>query len=52
MLLVTRATGTIGRPLIDVLLNEGVKVHAVTHGPQAADHAAAFGNQPSAGSHR
>jgi uncharacterized protein YbjT (DUF2867 family) len=36
MLLVTGATGTIGRPLIDVLLDEGVKVRAVTHGPQAA----------------
>jgi uncharacterized protein YbjT (DUF2867 family) len=36
MLLVTGATGTIGRPLIDVLVNEGVKVRAVTRGPQAA----------------
>jgi uncharacterized protein YbjT (DUF2867 family) len=37
MLLVTGATGTIGRPLIDILVNEGVKVRAVTHGPQAAN---------------
>jgi uncharacterized protein YbjT (DUF2867 family) len=36
MLLVTGATGTIGRPLIDVLVDEGVKVRAVTRGPQAA----------------
>jgi uncharacterized protein YbjT (DUF2867 family) len=37
MLLVTGATGTIGRPLVDILVNEGVKVRAVTHGPQAAN---------------
>jgi uncharacterized protein YbjT (DUF2867 family) len=37
MLLVTGATGTIGRPLIDILVNEGVKVRAITHNPQAAD---------------
>jgi uncharacterized protein YbjT (DUF2867 family) len=37
MLLVTGATGTIGRPLIDILINEGVKVRAVTRNPQAAD---------------
>jgi len=36
MLLVTGATGTIGRPLIDMLVNEGVKVRAITHNPQAA----------------
>jgi uncharacterized protein YbjT (DUF2867 family) len=36
MLLVTGATGTIGRPLIDLLINEGVKVRAITHSPQAA----------------
>jgi uncharacterized protein YbjT (DUF2867 family) len=36
MLLVTGATGTIGRPLIDVLVNQGAKVRAVTHNPQAA----------------
>jgi uncharacterized protein YbjT (DUF2867 family) len=33
MLLVTGATGTIGRPLIDVLINEGAKVRAITHDP-------------------
>jgi len=37
MLLVTGATGTIGRPLIDALLNEDVKVRAVTHDSQAAN---------------
>jgi uncharacterized protein YbjT (DUF2867 family) len=37
MLLLTGATGTIGRPLIDVLLNEGAKVRAVTHNPQATN---------------
>jgi uncharacterized protein YbjT (DUF2867 family) len=37
MLLVTGATGTIGRPLIDTLVNEGAKVRAVIHGPQAAN---------------
>jgi len=37
MLLVTGATGAIGRPLIDILINEGAKVRAVTHGPQAAN---------------
>jgi len=36
MLLVTGATGTIGRPLIDLLVNQSVKVRAVTHNPQAA----------------
>ena len=36
MLLVTGATGTIGRPLIDLLVNQGVKVRAITHNPQAA----------------
>ena len=36
MLLVTGATGTIGRPLIDALVNEDVKVRAVTHNPKAA----------------
>jgi uncharacterized protein YbjT (DUF2867 family) len=35
MILVTGATGTIGRPLIDVLINEGVKVRAVTRDPRA-----------------
>jgi uncharacterized protein YbjT (DUF2867 family) len=37
MLLVTGATGTIGRPLIDALVNQDVKVRAVTHDPQAAN---------------
>jgi uncharacterized protein YbjT (DUF2867 family) len=37
MLLVTGATGTIGRPLIDALVNEDVKVRAVTHDSQAAN---------------
>src|SRR5262245_18465706 len=37
MLLVTGATGTIGRPLIDVLVGEGAKVRAVTHGPLATN---------------
>jgi uncharacterized protein YbjT (DUF2867 family) len=37
MLLITGATGTIGRPLIDALVNEDVKVRAVTHDPQAAN---------------
>ena len=36
MILVTGATGTIGRPLIDVLVDQGAKVRAVTHNPQAA----------------
>jgi uncharacterized protein YbjT (DUF2867 family) len=36
MLLVTGATSTIGRPLTDVLVNQGAKVRAVTHNPQAA----------------
>jgi uncharacterized protein YbjT (DUF2867 family) len=37
MLLITGATGTIGRPLIDALVNEDVKVRAVTHDSQAAN---------------
>jgi uncharacterized protein YbjT (DUF2867 family) len=37
MLLVTGATGTIGRPLVDVLVNQGAKVRAVTRNPQATD---------------
>ena len=36
MILVTGATGTIGRPLIDALVSEGAKVRAVTRNPQAA----------------
>ena len=34
MLLVTGATGTIGRPLIDILIDQGVKIRAVTRNPQ------------------
>jgi uncharacterized protein YbjT (DUF2867 family) len=37
MILVTGATGTIGRPLIDVLVGEGAKVRALTRNPQAAN---------------
>jgi uncharacterized protein YbjT (DUF2867 family) len=37
MLLVTGSTGTVGRPLIDVLVDQGVKVRAVTRDPQAAN---------------
>ncbi len=36
MILVTGATGTIGRPLVDVLVGEGAKVRALTRNPQAA----------------
>jgi uncharacterized protein YbjT (DUF2867 family) len=36
MILVTGATGTMGRPLVDVLVSEGVKVRAVVHDLQAA----------------
>src|SRR5215208_8054151 len=36
MILVTGATGTIGRPLIDLLLGERARVRAVTRNPQAA----------------
>src|SRR6266536_2007173 len=36
MILVTGATGTIGRPLIDVLVDEGAEVRAVTRNPLAA----------------
>ncbi|MEV5752739.1 NAD(P)H-binding protein [Actinoallomurus sp. NPDC052308] len=36
MILVTGATGTIGRPLIDLLVREGAKVRAVTRAPEAA----------------
>ncbi|GAA4601938.1 NAD(P)H-binding protein [Actinoallomurus liliacearum] len=36
MILVTGATGTIGRPLIDLLVREGAKVRAVTRDPEAA----------------
>jgi uncharacterized protein YbjT (DUF2867 family) len=37
MILVTGATGTVGRPLVDLLASEGVKVRAVTHNPEASD---------------
>src|SRR5262245_11672653 len=36
MILVTGATGTMGRPLVDVLVGEGAQVRAVVHGAQAA----------------
>ncbi|MGN9844848.1 SDR family oxidoreductase [Nonomuraea sp. H19] len=36
MILVTGATGTVGRPLINLLIAQGVKVRAVTRAPQAA----------------
>ena len=36
MILVTGATGTIGRPLVDLLVGEGAKVRAVTRNPLAA----------------
>jgi uncharacterized protein YbjT (DUF2867 family) len=35
-ILVTGATGTIGRPLVDLLVGEGATVRAVTRNPQAA----------------
>ncbi len=37
LILVTGATGTIGRPLIDALVEEGADVRAVTRNPRAAD---------------
>ncbi|HEX4700987.1 MAG TPA: NAD(P)H-binding protein [Pseudonocardiaceae bacterium] len=37
MLLITGATGNVGRPLIDRLTAEGASVRAVTRDPQAAD---------------
>jgi uncharacterized protein YbjT (DUF2867 family) len=37
MFLVTGATGTIGRPLIDALVNQGAKVRTITHDSQAAN---------------
>lgn len=36
MILVTGATGTIGRPLVDLLVGESAKVRAVTRDPQIA----------------
>ena len=36
MILVTGATGTIGRPLVDVLVNEGAEVRAVIRGTRPA----------------
>jgi uncharacterized protein YbjT (DUF2867 family) len=33
MFLVAGATGTMGRPLVDVLVSEDVKVRAVVHDP-------------------
>ncbi|WP_067472487.1 NAD(P)H-binding protein [Actinomadura hibisca] len=36
MILVTGATGTVGRPLVDLLLAHGAKVRAVTRAPSAA----------------
>jgi uncharacterized protein YbjT (DUF2867 family) len=36
MILVTGATGTVGRPLVDLLAGEGAKVRAVTRDPRAA----------------
>jgi len=37
MILVTGATGTIGRPLTDLLVSEGVEVRAVTRDARKAD---------------
>ncbi len=36
MILVTGATGSIGRPLVDLLVREGARVRAVTRNPEAA----------------
>jgi uncharacterized protein YbjT (DUF2867 family) len=37
MILITGATGTIGRPLVDLLVGENAEVRAVTRDPQSAD---------------
>jgi uncharacterized protein YbjT (DUF2867 family) len=50
MLMVTGATGTIGRPLIDLLTTEGAEVRAVTRDPLAAglpDHVEVVEGDPS-----
>ena len=36
MILVTGATGIVGRPLVDLLASQGAKVRAVSRSPQAA----------------
>ncbi|MGW0810843.1 NmrA family NAD(P)-binding protein [Nonomuraea sp. NPDC002799] len=36
MILITGATGTVGRPLVSVLADEGLKIRAVTRDPRAA----------------
>ena len=47
MILVTGATGTIGRPLIDLLVGEGAEVRAVTRNPLAAGlRSRAYGGHP------